>query len=332
MEFKTIDWKGDKVRIIDQRELPLKEIYLDLKTPEDVYYAIKSMAIRGAPAIGILAAYGVALSSMKGDKEKTIKDIKMLRSSRPTAYNLFYALERMEKVVKENFDKEKIIEEAIKIHEEDRRICDELGKLGAELLPDEAKCFTICNAGALATGGIGTALAVFYKAKELGKRIKVFAPETRPFLQGARLTAWELNKNGIDVTLIADNAMGFIFENEKIDAVFVGADRITMNGDFANKIGTLNLAIISNYFKVPFYTVAPTTTIDRNMKDGKSIPIEERDEKEITEIKGIRIAPYNINVRNPVFDVTPNELLTGIICEKGIIKKPFNENIKKICF
>lgn len=330
MEFKTIHWENDKVRIIDQRELPLKEVYIELKTAEDVYNAIKSMAIRGAPAIGILAAYGVALSALKGNKEKTIEDIKLLRSSRPTAYNLFYALERMEKIVMENFDKELIVNEAIKIHDEDRNICDKLGTFGAELLKDGGKCFTICNAGALATGGIGTALAVFYKAKEMGKKIKVFAPETRPFLQGARLTAWELNKNGVDVTLIADNAIAITFEREKIDAVFVGADRITMNGDFANKIGTFGLAIISKYFNVPFYTVAPTTTFDKNMLDGNSIPIEERDEKEITEIKGIRIAPPNIKVKNPVFDVTPNELLTGIICEKGIITKPFSENIKKI--
>ncbi len=330
MEFKTISWENGKVRIIDQRELPLKEVYIELKTVEDVYNAIKSMAIRGAPAIGILAAYGVALSALKGDKEKTIEDIKLLRSSRPTAYNLFYALERMEKIVRENFDKELILNEAIKIHDEDRNICDKLGVFGAELIKDGAKCFTICNAGALATGGIGTALAVFYKAKEMGKKIKVFAPETRPFLQGARLTAWELKKNGVDVTLIADNAIAITFEREKIDAVFVGADRITMNGDFANKIGTFGLAIISKYFNVPFYTVAPTTTFDKNMKDGNSIPIEERDEKEITEIKGIRIAPLNVKVKNPVFDVTPNELLTGIVCEKGIITKPFSENIKKI--
>lgn len=330
MEFKTISWEDGKVRIIDQRELPLKEVYLDLRTPEEVYNAIKLMAIRGAPAIGILAAYGVVLSALKGNKEMTLEDIKLLRSSRPTAYNLFYALDRMEKIVKEKFDKDLILEEALKIHEEDKIICEELGRLGAELLKDNSKCFTICNAGALATGGIGTALAVFYKAKEMGKRIKVFAPETRPFLQGSRLTAWELCKNGIDVTLISDSAIAITFEREKIDGVFVGADRITMNGDFANKIGTFGLAIISKYFNVPFYTVAPTTTFDKNIIDKKEIPIEERDEKEITEIKGIRIAPYNIKVKNPVFDVTPNELLTGIICEKGIIKKPFRENIRKL--
>ncbi len=330
MEFKTISWEKDKVRIIDQRELPLKEVYIDLKTAEDVFYAIKSMTIRGAPAIGILAAYGVALSAMSNDKEKTLKDIELLRSSRPTAYNLFYALDRMKKVVLENFDREKILDEALKIHEEDRLICEKLGTIGAELLKDDSRCFTICNAGALATGGIGTALAVFYKAKEMGKKIKVYAPETRPFLQGARLTAWELSKNKIDVTLIADSATALIFESEKIDAVFVGADRIAMNGDFANKIGTFGLAIVANYFNVPFYTVAPTTTFDKNIICGKEIPIEERDEKEITEIKGIRLAPYNIKVKNPVFDVTPNALLTGIICEKGIIEKPFTENIRKI--
>lgn len=330
MEFKTISWENGFVKIIDQRELPLKEVYLKLKTAEDVYKAIKDMAIRGAPAIGILASYGVALSAMNENKEKTIQDIKLLRSSRPTAYNLFYAMDRMEKLVKEKFDKELILKEALSIHEEDKSICDKLGKFGAEILKDNSKCFTICNAGALATGGIGTALAVFYKAKEMGKKIKVFVPETRPFLQGARLTAWELSKNGIDLTLIADNAIAITFDKENIDAVFVGADRIAMNGDFANKIGTLGLAIISKYFNVPFYTVAPTTTFDKNMKDGSSIPIEERDDKEITEIKGIRIAPYNIKVKNPVFDVTPNDLLSGIICEKGIIRKPFDKNIRKL--
>jgi len=331
VKFKTIEWLGDRVRIIDQRGLPLKENYLDLRTPEEVYDAIKNMAIRGAPAIGVIAGYGVALAALRdGSKEQILNKIELLSKSRPTAYNLLYALERMKKIVESGAETDKIIREAIKIHNEDIEICNKMGEYGSKLLPEKAICMTICNAGALATGGIGTALGVFYKAKEMGKVIKVFVPETRPFLQGARLTAWELMKNGIEAVLIADGAKAFILQREKVDAIFVGADRIALNGDTANKIGTFGLAINAEKIGVPFYVVAPSTTFDRTIKTGEDIPIEERNPDEITHLNEIRIAPEGIKVKNPVFDVTPHSLINGIITEKGILLSPFIESIKKV--
>ncbi len=328
MEFQTVEWMGDCIKIIDQRRLPDEEVYLELRTPEDVYRAIKDMAIRGAPAIGVVAGYGVALASKRGEKEVR-EAISLLKRSRPTAYNLFYALDRMEKALNQK-GISSLIDEAIAIHNEDREKCQKMGEYGAQLLPDNATCMTICNAGALATGGIGTALAVFYMAKEMGKKIRVFVPETRPFLQGSRLTAWELMKNGIETILIADNARAIVLEREGVDAVFVGADRIAGNGDTANKIGTLSLAIASNFFGVPFYVVAPITTFDPAIASGNGIPIEERASEEVTHIGGKRIAPVNIKVKNPVFDVTPAHLISGIITEKGILHPPYTVSIRKI--
>ena len=328
MEFHTVKWMGDYIEIIDQRRLPHEEVYLKLKTPEDVYRAIKDMAIRGAPAIGVVAAYGVALAARDGE-ERVKEAIELLKKSRPTAYNLFYALERMERALNEN-GLSSLVNEAIAIHREDEGKCERLGAYGAEILPDNATCMTICNAGALATGGIGTALAVFYKAKEMGKRIKVFVPETRPFLQGARLTAWELMKNGIDTVLISDSARAIVLQREGVDAVFVGADRRAMNGDTANKIGTLSLAIASRFFGVPFYVVAPVTTFDPGIENGSQIPIEERSPEEVKEVMGVKIAPENVKVKNPVFDVTPSHLINGIITEKGILHPPYRVSIKRI--
>jgi len=331
VKFKTIEWLGDRVRIIDQRRLPLEERYLDLRTPEEVYDAIKNMSIRGAPAIGVIAGYGVTLAALRdGNKDRILDKIELLSKSRPTAYNLFYALDRMKKIVESGANTNQIVREAIKIHNEDIEICNKMGENGAELLPEKAICMTICNAGALATGGIGTALGVFYKAKEMGKKIKVFVPETRPFLQGARLTAWELLKNGVEAVLIADGAKAFILQREKIDAIFVGADRIALNGDTANKIGTFGLAINAEKLGVPFYVVAPSTTFDRSIKTGNEIPIEERKPDEITHINDIRIAPEGIKVKNPVFDVTPHSLVNGIITEKGVLLPPFIESIKRV--
>jgi methylthioribose-1-phosphate isomerase len=326
---RTIEWCGDYARLIDQRKLPHREIYIDIKTPDEMYDAIKNMTIRGAPAIGVAAGYGIALAALKSkDKKSLEKKIALIESARPTAYNLFYAVKRMRKLLLENeFNASVFIKEAIKIHEEDKITTELLGENGSELIKDGFSYMTICNAGALATGGIGTALAVFYKAKQKGKEVTVFVPETRPFLQGARLSAWELKKNKIKAVLIVDGAIPYIMKTEEIKSVFTGADRVARNGDVANKIGTYSLALAARENKVPFYVVAPNTTFDLSLEDGKGIPIEERAKEEVTEFMGLKTAPLDIDVRNPAFDVTPNELISGFITEKGIIYPPFRENI-----
>jgi methylthioribose-1-phosphate isomerase len=326
---KTIKWCGDHVEIIDQRKLPHKEVYIKIKTAEEMCEAIKNMIIRGAPAIGVAAAYGIALAALKSKRRKSLeKKIELIESSRPTAYNLFYAVKRMKKLIEEEkIDASAFISEAIKFHDEDKRLTQLLGENGSKLIKNNSSYMTICNAGALATGGIGTALAVFYKAKEAGKNITVFVPETRPFLQGARLTAWELKKNGIKPILIVDSAASHIMKTEKIRGVFTGADRIAKNGDTANKIGTYSLALSAKENKIPFYIVAPGTTFDLTLKNGKEIPIEERDGNEVTEFMGQRTAPSDINVENPAFDVTPQKFISGIITEEGIIYPPFEKNI-----
>ncbi|MEO0293020.1 MAG: S-methyl-5-thioribose-1-phosphate isomerase [candidate division WOR-3 bacterium] len=329
----TIKWCKDHVELIDQRKIPLKEEYLKIRTAEEMYKAIKEMIIRGAPAIGVAAAYGIALAALKTKNKETLqKKIALIESARPTAYNLFYAVKRMKDLLEksERIEASSFVKEAIAIHEEDKKLTELLGENGAPLIEDKALYMTICNAGALATGGIGTALAVFYKAKEQGKKFTVFVPETRPYLQGARLTAWELQKNGIEVILIVDGAIGHILKTENIKGVFVGADRIAKNGDVANKIGTYSLAISAKENNVPFYVVAPKTTFDIDLVTGERIPIEERPEKEVTEIMGLRVAPHNIKVRNPAFDVTPGKLISGIVTDKGIIPPPFKKNIKRI--
>jgi methylthioribose-1-phosphate isomerase len=326
---RTIEWCGDYAKLIDQRKLPHEEVYIDVKNPEEMYDAIKNMLIRGAPAIGVAASYGIALAALKcKDKKSLEKKIALIESARPTAYNLFYAVKRMRKLlIEKDFNPSIFVEEAIKIHEEDKKITELLGENGSRLINDASSYMTICNAGALATGGIGTALAVFYKAREKGKEVTVFVPETRPFLQGARLSAWELKKNKIKAVLIVDGAIPYIMKTEAIKGVFTGADRIARNGDVANKIGTYSLALSARESNVPFYVVAPSTTFDSSLEGGEEIPIEEREKEEVTEFMGLKTAPLDIEVRNPAFDITPNELINGFVTEKGIIYPPFRKNI-----
>ncbi len=326
---RTIEWHGDSVKIIDQRKLPYEEVYVDINTAEEMYEAIKNMMIRGAPAIGVAAGYGVALAALKNpDKRYIMERINLIKSARPTARNLFYATNRMEDLLKvDEINTSMFVVEAINIHKEDREITEKLGEIGSNLIPKKAHCMTICNAGALATGGIGTALAVFYKAKEKHKEIIVYVPETRPFLQGARLTVWELKKNNIEPILITDSSISHIIKTEKIDSIFTGADRIARNCDTANKIGTYGLSLAAREHNVPFYVVAPSTTFDLSIESGRDIPIEERSPLEIIEFRGIKVAPKETKVRNPAFDVTPNNLISGIITEKGIIYPPFKKGI-----
>lgn len=341
--FKTVEWKNNRVVMIDQRLLPEKELYRSYARYEDVAGAIKDMVVRGAPAIGVAAAMGAALGAsavkakdLKGFKKEFTKIAKTLASTRPTAINLFWAIERMKKVVNENGDlsverlKKRLIDEARTMHREDIGINRLIGRHGGRLLKDGSTVLTHCNAGALATAGYGTALGVIRGAIEAGKRISVFADETRPFLQGARLTAWELKKDKIDVTLITDNMAGYMMKKGLIDAVVVGADRIASNGDTANKIGTYSVAILARVHDIPFYVAAPLSTIDMKIKDGDGIPIEERDTQEVTHMKGRVIAPKGIKVRNPAFDVTPNRLVTAIITEKGVVRPPYRRALARL--
>ncbi|MBI5492724.1 MAG: S-methyl-5-thioribose-1-phosphate isomerase [Deltaproteobacteria bacterium] len=339
--FKTVEWKGSAVVMIDQRLLPGEEVYRRYTGYKEVAGAIKEMVVRGAPAIGVAAAMGVALgaSKIKAKDYQTFrkefdKVADLLASTRPTAVNLFWAIERMKKVAAENRAlpipelKERLIKEAKEIHRDDIEINRTIGKHGGRLLKDRSTVLTHCNAGALATAGYGTALGVIRGAIEAGKKIKVFADETRPFLQGSRLTAWELKKDKIDVTLITDNMAGYMMKKGLIDAVVVGADRIAANGDVANKIGTYSVAVLAREHKIPFYVAAPLSTIDLKIGHGDEIPIEERDTSEVTHVKGNRIAPRGIKVRNPAFDVTPNSLVTGIITERGVVRRPYSKGLK----
>ena len=341
--FKTIEWKKDGVVMIDQRILPDKEVYRTYKDYRGVARGIKTMVIRGAPAIGVAGAMGVALGAkkirareIKKFKREFEKIARHMASTRPTAVNLFWGIERMRGVLSRNEDrpveeiKKRLVEEAITIHDEDIEINRRIGRNGARLLKKDSTVLTHCNAGALATAGYGTALGVIRGAVERGKNIRVLADETRPFLQGTRLTAWELKKDNIDVTLITDNMAGHMMKEGLVHAVIVGADRIASNGDVANKIGTYTVAVLAREHNIPFYVAAPLSTIDLNIKSGSEIPIEERDTREVTHIKGKRIAPRGIKVRNPVFDVTPNRLVTAIITEKGVVRRPYKTNIKKL--
>jgi methylthioribose-1-phosphate isomerase len=340
--FKTIEWKDDRVVMIDQRKLPMEETYLECLTYEDVATAIKEMVIRGAPAIGVAAAMGVALGALKSEsKEKAefLREIEkvstLLSKTRPTAVNLFWALRRMKDVVNKNYDEDidlikmRLVEEAKRVYEEDVDMCKKIGSVGGQLIEDGSVVLTHCNAGSLATADYGTALGVVRNVYDSGKRIKVIATETRPFLQGARLTAWELYKDGVPVSLITDGMAGYVMSKGMIDVVIVGADRIASNGDVANKIGTYSLSVLAKVHGIPFYVAAPTSTIDFNCPSGKLIPIEERDTKEITHIIGHRIAP-EVNVINPAFDITPNENVTSIITEKGIAAAPYTTSLKKL--
>ncbi len=326
----TLKWEGDSLLILDQRRIPHKTEFLECRDHEEVAQAIKSMAVRGAPAIGIAAAYGVVL----GVKKLSLKDIDLiidvLSKTRPTAVNLFWALERMRERAKTATSWEDLLEEAKKIHEEDVRANERMGEYGADLVPDNAGILTHCNAGALATGGFGTALGVIRSAVLKGKKVRVYADETRPVLQGARLTAWELMMDNIDVTLITDNMAGYLMSKGEIDLIIVGADRIAVNGDVANKIGTYSLAVLANHHDIPFYVAAPVSTIDINISSGKDIPIEERNPKEVVEIAGVRVAPEGVKVLNPAFDITPAELISAIITEKGVLRPPFREELLRI--
>lgn len=343
MPIATIEWKNNCLRIIDQTKLPLKLEYIDCRNVQAVWKAIKELKVRGAPAIGIAGAFGVVIGARDIQTQdldlfrtKLDKVIRYLASSRPTAVNLFWALERMKQLAhsKEKLGvlriKEQLLNEALDILDEDKKICREMADFGASLIQDGETCLTICNAGALATADYGTALGVFYRTKEKGKSLKVFACETRPLLQGARLTAWELKKQGIDVTLIADNTAGFLMKKGLINKVFVGADRIAQNGDTANKIGTFNLALISHYHKAPFYVVAPSSTFDLSLRSGKSIPIEHRKDDEVLKIQTKKVAPPKVNIYNPAFDVTEAKFIRAFVTEKGIIYPPFPKNIKNV--
>lgn len=338
LKTKTMEWTGNSLRLLDQRKLPFIEEYVECKTHEEVAHAIKEMIVRGAPAIGVTAAFGYVLGFREyrsGDLKEWMKRVKeVLSRTRPTAVNLFWALNRMEKVFLENLKNENLgeilEEEAMKMAQEDIETNRAIGRNGAELIEDGSTILTHCNAGALATVDYGTALGVIRAAVEAGKRVRVFADETRPYLQGARLTAWELMKDGIEVYVITDNMAGWLMKRGMIDAVVVGADRIALNGDTANKIGTYSLAVLAKRNNVPFYVAAPISTIDPTIKSGDEIPIEERRAEEVTHCGGNRIAPEGVKVLNPAFDVTENSLITAIITEKGVIKPPFEKNIKKI--
>ncbi len=340
--FKTIEWKDNKVVMIDQTRLPNEEIYLEFETYEQVADAIRTMIIRGAPAIGVAAALGIALGALRVNTEnwdifvsEVEKVVDVILATRPTAVNLFWAGKRMLRILHsgENHNvkemKARLIKEAQDMLNEDIDTCRSIGRVGAELIPDNSVVLTHCNAGALATAGYGTALGVIRGAEEAGKNIKVIATETRPFLQGARLTAWELDKDGIPVSLITDNMVGHIMSKGMVDAVVVGADRIAKNGDVANKIGTYSISVLAKSHGIPFYVAAPISTIDYECPDGKSIPIEERDINEVTHISGKKIAP-DVNVYNPAFDITPNTNISSIITEKAIVSEPYIKGLSDL--
>ena len=340
---KTIAWKDNQVVMIDQRKLPLQEKYVVCKGYRSVIRAIKELVIRGAPAIGVAAAMGIALGSLKirttgMDRFKTRFDAIChdMVAARPTAVNLAWAVERMKRVADETTHggvkevKSRLVQEARNILSEDIAINRAMGRHGQKLLKDGSRVLTHCNAGALATGGYGTALGVVRAAVEAGKGIEVFADETRPFLQGARLTARELKASGIPVTVITDNAAGYFMQQGKVDAVVVGADRIAANGDVANKIGTYMVAVLAKTHRIPFYVAAPVSTVDLSTEKGEDIPIEQRDQTEVTHFQGRRIAPAGVVAGNPAFDVTPHLCVSAIITEKGVITPPFRSQLKRL--
>jgi methylthioribose-1-phosphate isomerase len=316
-----LKWDGSSLSLLDQRLLPGREVWLDCRTASEVAEAIRTMVVRGAPAIGVSAAFGMALAAMRGDDLQQAAS--ELKGARPTAVNLAWAVDRM---LAHGGDRA----EAERICAEDVAGNKQLGRHGAALLGEQATVLTHCNAGALATAGYGTALGVIRAAIESGKRIAVFADETRPYLQGARLTAWELQRENIDTTLITDSMSGHFFQQGAFDAVIVGADRIAANGDAANKIGTYTVAVLAHAHDVPFYVAAPVSTIDPACPNGAAIPIEERSAQEVTEILGERMAPEGIHVRHPAFDVTPARLITAIITERGVLRPPYEEAIRNV--
>jgi methylthioribose-1-phosphate isomerase len=341
--IQTLEWTDSGVRFIDQTKLPTEETYVLCKTHQQVADVIRNMVVRGAPAIGVAAAMGIALG-VKNSKASTVGELKaefdeisdVLAKTRPTAVNLFWAIAHM----RERFEslrirplpqiKQALIEEARRMHAEDIRANQAMGRHGAALLPSSGGVLTHCNAGALATCGYGTALGVIRAAIEQGKKIHVFADETRPFLQGSRLTAWELMKDGIPTTVISDNMAGAIMKQGKIGAVVVGADRIARNGDVANKIGTYTVAVLAHEHAIPFYVAAPFSTIDLATSDGDKIPIEQRGAGEVTHIAGKQMVPDGVPVENPAFDVTPAKYVTAIVTERGIARAPYEESLRKL--
>ena len=322
-----IEWVDDHLKLLDQRLLPQQETYLECRTAEDVAHAIHAMAVRGAPAIGIAAAYGLVMA-VKKDVHSYAHAEKLLRHSRPTAVNLGWALDRMNRVHRVTPRASVLLAEARRIHEEDLAQNLKMAVLGAALLPAGARVLTHCNTGALATGGHGTALGVIRTAHEQKRLAQVYATETRPWFQGARLTAWELQKDRVPAKLVADGAVAFLMAQGKVDWVIVGADRIAANGDTANKIGTYALAVAAKRHGVKFMVVAPSGTFDVTCPDGGHIPIEERTATELTEFRGLQIAPAGVGVWNPVFDVTPASLITALVCEKGAIERPTADRIR----
>ncbi len=340
---ETLRWRDGKLEMIDQRVLPATFRYLPYTSAVETSEGIRSMVVRGAPAIGCAAAYGVALEALRLCDATSVdflagmnKAFDVLAASRPTAVNLFWSLKRMRTVWDSISDlpvgeiARRLLAEAHEVAAEDIRINRTMGAFGAELLPDGARVLTHCNAGALATAGHGTALGVFRSAVEAGKKVSVIADETRPFLQGARLTAWEMVQEGIPVTLIADNMAGFMMSKGEIDAVVVGTDRVAANGDVANKIGTYMVAVLASRHNIPFYVACPLSTIDLNIDDGSAIPIEERAAEEVTGFRDCQWAAQGVKVRNPAFDVTPAELVTGLITEKGVVLQPNREKLEAL--
>jgi methylthioribose-1-phosphate isomerase len=338
--IKTLEWTAAGVRFIDQTKLPTEEVYVTCKDYKEVANAIRTMIVRGAPAIGVAAAMGVAIGAQRS-KATTLTELERqldvvcnaIAETRPTAVNLFWAIRRM----REKFDelrslpveriKTELVAEAQRMHVEDIAANEAMGRHGAVLLPNSGGILTHCNAGALATAGYGTALGVIRAAVESGKKLHVFADETRPFLQGSRLTAWELMKDGIPTTVIADNMAGAMMRQGKIGAVVVGADRIAANGDVANKIGTYTVAVLAKEHGIPFYVAAPTSTVDLNTPDGSKIPIEQRASTEVTHLAGKQIAPDAVRVENPAFDVTPSKYVAAIITERGVARAPYEESL-----
>ncbi len=345
MPVRTIEWVGETdgcVRLIDQTLLPVETRFIECKDPGTLWEAIKSLRVRGAPAIGIAAAMGVVLGAQKSQAETgagLVSDVERcadyLATARPTAANLFWALDRMRRAARESAEKHpeeirhRLLAEANTILEEDRDICRRIGRNGAELIHDGDTVLTHCNAGSLATADYGTALGVIYAAHEQGKRVSVFADETRPLLQGARLTTWELMQRGIDVTLICDNTAGLVMKEDKVNLILVGADRIAANGDTANKVGTYSLAVLAGEHDVPFYVAAPLSTFDLDVDCGHNIPIEQRSGEEITCGFGRRTAPKGVKTYSPAFDVTPGYHITAIITEHGIIARPTTKGISE---
>ena len=341
--IKTVEWTEDGVCFIDQTKLPTEEVYVTCKTHQEVADAIRTMIVRGAPAIGVTAGMAVALGvreSQATSKEELKREFsqicEVIGATRPTAVNLFWGIRRMQQKFAEVSDqpipaiKQALVAEAKRMHAEDIASNQAMGQHGAVLLPSSGGVLTHCNAGALATAGYGTALGVIRAAFDSGKKIQVFADETRPFLQGSRLTAWELMKDGIPTTVISDNMAGAIMRQGKIQAVIVGADRIAANGDVANKIGTYTVAVLAKEHDIPFYVAAPFSTVDLETADGSQIPIEQRSATEVTHLAGKQIAPDGVMVENPAFDVTPHQYVSAIITERGVVREPYGPSLQEL--